>query len=341
MLAALGAFKAEGLGDDGDGERAQFAGERCDDGRGTGTGAAPVIASLARELGALTVAIVTKPFGFEGTKRRQQAEQGLAELAGVVDTVITIPNDQLLDLVPQGASFFEAFRVADDVLRQAVAGISDIITTPGIVNRDFADIRAIMTGMGYAMMGTASARGENACVTAAREAISSPMMETGGVRGARGMLINITGSSKLGLHEVNAACTLAREAAGNDDVQISFGVVLNEELGDEVKVTVIATGFLRENLPRIERRSARAPEAVAAPVYQPPVVEEREPEPAPEPAAVVSGEPPAMTMAAAAAVTSAPGLTPAPISTPAPSEPLFDDLEIPAILRSRRRGLVQ
>jgi cell division protein FtsZ len=311
-------------------------------GGGTGTGAAPVIASLAKELGALTVAIVTKPFAFEGTKRRQQAEQGLAELAGVVDTVITIPNDQLLDLVPQGASFFEAFRVADDVLRQAVAGISDIITTPGIVNRDFADIRAIMTGMGYAMMGTASARGENACVTAAREAISSPMMETGGVRGARGMLINITGSSKLGLHEVNAACTLAREAAGNDDVQISFGVVLDEEMGDEVKVTVIATGFLRENLPRIERRSARVEQAIAAPVYQPPVVAERDPEPerAPEPAAAPE-EPAPMTMAAAAAVNGAPTSTPVPSSTPAPSEPLFDDLEIPAILRSRRRGLVQ
>jgi cell division protein FtsZ len=309
-------------------------------GGGTGTGAAPVIASLAKELGALTVAIVTKPFGFEGTKRRQQAEQGLAELAGVVDTVITIPNDQLLQLVPQGASFFEAFRVADDVLRQAVAGISDIITTPGIVNRDFADIRAIMTGMGYAMMGTASGRGENACVTAAQEAISSPMMETGGVRGARGMLINITGSSKLGLHEVNAACTLAREAAGNDDVQISFGVVLDEAMGDEVKVTVIATGFLRENLPRIERRSARIEEAVAAPVHQTPVAEEREPDPVPEPAAAAPEEPPAMTMAAAAAVNR--GSDPAaPSSTPAPSEPLFDDLEIPAILRSRRRGLIQ
>jgi cell division protein FtsZ len=156
------------------------------------------------------------------------------------------------------------------------------------------------------------------------------------------MLINITGSSKLGLHEVNAACTLAREAAGNDDVQISFGVVLDEEMGDEVKVTVIATGFLRENLPRIERRSARVEQAIAAPVYQPPVVAERDPEPerAPEPAAAPE-EPAPMTMAAAAAVNGAPTSTPVPSSTPAPSEPLFDDLEIPAILRSRRRGLVQ
>src|SRR5450631_3881845 len=163
-------------------------------GGGTGTGAAPVVASLAKELGALTVAVITKPFDFEGPKRRRQAEQGLAELAGVVDTVITIPNDQLLDLVPKGTSFFEAFRVADDVLRQAVQGISDIITTPGLINRDFSDIRNIMSGMGYAMMGTATAEGENAAVIAAQKAISCPLLDAGGVRGARGILINITGS---------------------------------------------------------------------------------------------------------------------------------------------------
>src|SRR5215468_6110764 len=163
-------------------------------GGGTGTGAAPVVASLAKELGALTVAVVTRPFAFEGPKRRRQAEQGLADLASVVDTVITIPNDQLLRLAPKGTSFFEAFRIADDVLRQAVQGISDIITTPGLINRDFSDIRSIMLGMGYAMMGTAEASGENAAVTAAEKAISSPLMEAGGVRGARGVLINITAS---------------------------------------------------------------------------------------------------------------------------------------------------
>src|SRR6266481_1920677 len=179
-------------------------------GGGTGTGAAPVVASLAKELGALTVAVVTKPFSFEGPKRRKQAEQGLAELASVVDTVISIPNDQLLELVPKGTSFFEAFRVADDVLRQAVQGIADIITTPGLINRDFSDVRSIMSGMGYAMMGTASATGENAAVEAAERAISCALMEAGGVRGARGVLINITGSSRLGLHEVNEACTLVR-----------------------------------------------------------------------------------------------------------------------------------
>src|SRR5712671_600029 len=223
-------------------------------GGGTGTGAAPVVASLAKELGALTVAVVTKPFSFEGPKRRKQAEQGLAELASVVDTVISIPNDQLLELVPKGTSFFEAFRVADDVLRQAVQGIADIITTPGLINRDFSDVRTIMSGMGYAIMGAASARGENAAVAAAEKAISSPLMEAGGVRGARGVLINITGSSRLSLHEVNEACTLIREACANDDVQINFGVVLNEAMGEEVKITVIATGFVRENLPAIERR---------------------------------------------------------------------------------------
>ena len=213
----------------------------------------PVVASLAKELRALTVAVVTKPFAFEEVpSTASQADLGLSELASVADTVITIPNDQLLDLVPKGTSFFEAFRVADDVLRQAVQGISDIITTPGLINRDFSDIRSIMLGMGYAMMGTASAKGENAALIAAEKAISCALMEAGGVRGARGILINIMGSSQLGLHEVNEACTLIRHAAGNDDVQINFGVVLNESMGEEVKITVIATGFERENLPAIE-----------------------------------------------------------------------------------------
>jgi cell division protein FtsZ len=303
-------------------------------GGGTGTGAAPVVASLAKELGALTVAVVTKPFGFEGPKRRKQAEQGLAELASVVDTVITIPNDQLLELVPKGTSFFESFRIADDVLRQAVQGISDIITTPGLINRDFSDIRSIMSGMGYAMMGTAAARGENACVAAAQKAISSPLMEAGGVRGARGVLINITGSSQLGLHEVNEACTLVREAAANDDVQINFGVVMDEEMRDEVKITVIATGFVRENLPRIERRGAHTEAVAQVPEpAMPETIEVEEPESAAPvyadaaPAEPMQEDPPAAMAAAAGAS--------------APAEPLFDDLEVPAILRSRRRGIVQ
>jgi cell division protein FtsZ len=313
-------------------------------GGGTGTGAAPVVASLAKELGALTVAVVTKPFAFEGPKRRRQADHGLAELASVVDTVITIPNDQLLDLVPKGTSFFEAFRVADDVLRQAVQGISDIITTPGLINRDFSDIRSIMLGMGYAMMGTASAKGENAAMVAAERAISCPLMEAGGVRGARGVLINIMGSSRLGLHEVNEACTLIREAAQNEDVQINFGVVMNEAMGEEVKITVIATGFEREGLPAIERRGRGVTVSAAPPMPAPEVVQPEPPPrmeiPAPEPmymeapmpAEAMPAEPvfeePQMTMAASAAGTGANG-----------HDALFDDLDVPAILRRDRRNI--
>ena len=305
-------------------------------GGGTGTGAAPVVASLAKELGALTVAVVTKPFAFEGPKRRKQAEQGLAELAGVVDTVITIPNDQLLSLVPKGTSFFDSFKVADDVLRQAVQGISDIITTPGLINRDFSDIRAIMLGMGYAMMGTAKATGENALIIAAEQAISSPLLEAGGVRGARGVLINITGSSRLGLHEVNDACELIRKAAENDDVQINFGIVLDESMEDEVKITVIATGFERESLPSI-RRTGRNAQASAEPVAQRviPVPEPQMelPQVAAEDAEAdkrfdegIATTPPPLTMAASA-------------NSSAPAngshEPVINELDVPAILRRR------
>ena len=228
-------------------------------GGGTGTGAAPVVASLAKELGALTVAVVTKPFAFEGSKRRKQAEQGLLELGGVADTVIAIPNDRLLDQASPDTSIFDGFRLADDVLRQAVQGISDIITTPGLVNRDFSDIRNIMVGMGYAMMGTATASGPNAAAAAAEKAIGCPLLDEGGVRGARGVLVNITGSRSLGLHEVNKACTLIRDAADNDDVEINFGVVLNEAMGDEVKVTVIATGFERAGSALDRPASAQRP----------------------------------------------------------------------------------
>jgi cell division protein FtsZ len=225
-------------------------------GGGTGTGAAPVVASLAKEMNALTVAVVTKPFAFEGPKRMKAAVRGLADLAQTVDTVVTIPNDRLLELVPKGTSFFEAFRIADDVLRQAVQGISDIITTPGIINRDFSDIRAIMLGMGHAMMGTAMAKGNGATVEAARIAISSPLLEEGGVKGAKGLLINIMASGHLSLHDVNEACSLIRSATSNEDVQVNFGVVMNDNLGDEVKMTVIATGFEREGIPIPDRLAA-------------------------------------------------------------------------------------
>jgi cell division protein FtsZ len=259
-------------------------------GGGTGTGAAPVVASLAKELGALTVAVVTKPFSFEGPRRMRQADQGLAELAGTVDTVIAIPNDRLLNLVPAKTGVNDAFRVADDLLMQAVHGISDIITTPGLINRDFADVKAIMQGMGYAYLGTATARGENAALEAARQAISSPLLEDTRIKGSRGMLINISGSSRLGLHEVNEACSLIREAADYEDVQISFGVILDESMEDAVKVTVIATGFQPENAPSFERHSpvllemqpsAPAQAAPEQPEYPPPAyVMEAQPAPA-------------------------------------------------------------
>ena len=252
-------------------------------GGGTGTGAVPVIASLAKELEALTIAVVTKPFGFEGIKRMRLAEQGLLKLASTVDTVISIPNDRLLALVPRGTSFFDAFKLADDLLRQAVQGISDIINTPGIINRDFADVKATMLGMGFAMMGTAIGRGEHAAVDAARQAINSPLLEDTQISGARGVLINITGSSRLGLHEVNEACSIIREAANCDDVQINFGVTMNESMADAVKVTVIATGFPPQNGMHEEHlKPAIVP---ALPVVMP------EPVVASEPAAEFEAEP--------------------------------------------------
>jgi cell division protein FtsZ len=210
-------------------------------GGGTGTGAAPIIASLASEMGALTVAVVTKPFAFEGKRRQNQAERGLQDLIDSVDTTIVIPNEKLL-AVAKDAGFFESFRVADDILRQAVQGISDIITIPGIINRDFADVKTIMAGMGYAVMGTATARGENRATAAAQAAIASPLLEAGAIDGARGILINVTGSSSLRLAEVNEASTIIQSAA-HEDANIIFGAVLDEKMKDEVKITVIATGF--------------------------------------------------------------------------------------------------
>jgi cell division protein FtsZ len=210
-------------------------------GGGTGTGAAPIIASLASEMGALTVAVVTKPFAFEGKRRMGQAERGIAELMESVDTTIVIPNEKLL-AVAENAGFFESFRIADDILRQGVQGISDIITIPGIINRDFADVKAIMAGMGYAVMGTATAAGEHRTVEAAQRAIASPLLEAGAIDGARGILINITGSNSLKLAEVQQACTIIQGAA-HEDANIIFGAVLDEKMKDAVKITVIATGF--------------------------------------------------------------------------------------------------
>jgi len=216
-------------------------------GGGTGTGGAPVVAGLARALGALTVAVVTKPFAFEGKRRMVQAEQGLAELSQGVDTVICIPNERLMQYVDKGTSFFEAFRIADDILRQGVQGISDIITITGIINRDFADIKAIMEGMGYAVMGTAVATGENRAVEATNRAMASPLLEDASINGAHGILLNITGSSKLTLFEVHEASTLVQKAAA-ENANIIFGAVHDEAMGDAVKVTVIATGIKSEKM---------------------------------------------------------------------------------------------
>ncbi len=211
-------------------------------GGGTGTGGAPIVAALAMEMGALTVAVVTKPFAFEGKRRMLQAEQGLAELSEAVDTVICIPNERLMQFVDKGTSFFEAFRKADDVLRQGVQGISDIITITGIINRDFADVKTIMEGMGYAVMGTATASGENAAVEATNRASASPLLEDASINGAKGILLNITGSSRLTLFEVHEASTIVQKAAA-EDANIIFGTVHDESMKDAVKVTVIATGI--------------------------------------------------------------------------------------------------
>jgi cell division protein FtsZ len=253
-------------------------------GGGTGTGAAPIIASLASEMGALTVAVVTKPFAFEGKRRQNQAERGLQELIDSVDTTVVIPNEKLL-AVAKDAGFFESFRVADDILRQAVQGISDIITIPGIINRDFADVKTIMAGMGYAVMGTATARGEGRATLAAQAAIASPLLEAGAIDGARGILINITGSSSLRLAEVNEASTIIQSAA-HEDANIIFGAVLDEKMKDEVKITVIATGF-REVSRRREAshpvaevvHQARATAASVHATYE--VSSMREPQPTP------------------------------------------------------------
>jgi cell division protein FtsZ len=224
-------------------------------GGGTGTGAAPVIASLASELGALTIAVVTKPFRFEGKKRALQAEAGLEALRECVDTVITIPNERLLSIIDRRTTLNEAFTMADDVLRQAIQGISDLILVPGLINLDFADVKTIMSGMGVAMMGTGSAEGENRSMQAAQKAIASPLLEDSSVNGARGVIINITGGPDLSLLEVNEASSVIQEAA-HEDANIIFGAVVDPNLSGKVKITVIATGF--------ERRSAR--NAMSTPV---------------------------------------------------------------------------
>ena len=305
-------------------------------GGGTGTGAAPIIASLASEMGALTVAVVTKPFAFEGKRRMQQAERGVAELMDSVDTTIVIPNEKLL-AVAQDAGFFESFRVADDILRQGVQGISDIITIPGIINRDFADVKAIMARMGYAVMGTATANGSRRAIEAAQKAIASPLLEAGAIDGARGILINITGSSSLKLAEVQEACSIIQNAA-DENANIIFGAVMDEKMKDAVKITVIATGFKEEERPRLRKETSGFTVNTAADDFD------------------SISEPPTMVMqsheepvaAAASSGSSFAGTQSVEASSPAPDVIALDgmrdamirnfeqaDLDVPAFLRKR------
>ncbi len=213
-------------------------------GGGTGTGAAPIVAATAKELGILTIGVVTKPFTFEGKKRLAQAERGLASLKGKVDTLVVIPNDKLLQVIDRKTTMVEAFRMADDVLRQGVQGISDLISVPGLINLDFADVRTIMLNQGMAHMGVGSATGENRAEDAAKQAIQSPLLETS-IEGARGVIINITGSSEVGLLEANTAAELIQRSA-DPEANIIFGTVTDDSMGDEIQITVIATGFEKE-----------------------------------------------------------------------------------------------
>jgi cell division protein FtsZ len=307
-------------------------------GGGTGTGAAPIIASLASEMGALTVAVVTKPFAFEGKRRMQQAERGIAELMESVDTTIVIPNEKLLG-VAENAGFFESFRIADDILRQGVQGISDIITIPGIINRDFADVKAIMAGMGYAVMGTATASGEHRTVEAAQRAIASPLLEAGAIDGARGILINITGSNSLKLAEVQQACTIIQGAA-HEDANIIFGAVLDEKMKEAVKITVIATGFKESGLRRARQHESFDPVIVSREtsrhiMHRSDEMEESTPEPAFEPEPVF--EPDAAPVAFQSQASNTPHAEMMPLDAMRSTVPVYqpEDLDVPAFLRKR------
>ncbi len=274
----------------------------CGEGGGTGTGGAPVVANIARKLGALTIGVVTRPFSFEGKRRQVQAEAGIDELRNQCDTLIVIPNDRLLALGDRGISMMDAFRQADQVLLSGVQGITDLITTPGLINLDFADVKSVMSGAGSALMGIGSARGDNRAVEAAEKAISSPLLEQS-MDGARGVLLSIAGGSDLGLFEINDAAQLVTDAA-HPDANIIFGAVIDDALGDEVRVTVIAAGF-----------------DGGTPSYKPS-----------EPARKVIQQPtasPAIT--APAPVTPA---TPPATTTPPPRRVLFDDVDVPDFLKN-------
>ena len=257
-------------------------------GGGTGTGSAPVIARIARELGALTVGVVTKPFQFEARRRMAQAEEGVRELKNAVDALITIPNQRLLSVASKNTSMVEAFQKADDVLLQAVRGISELVTVHGLINLDFADVRAIMAEMGMAMMGAATATGENRAADAAQRAISSPLLEDVSIKGARGLLINVTGGPDMALHEVNEAASLIQEEA-HEDANIIFGAVIDDKMADEIRVTVIATGFgdLEGKMAKYTDSGARMTTQISAAQTRPVDPADRPaPEPRPAPAPV-------------------------------------------------------
>jgi cell division protein FtsZ len=303
------------------------------EGGGTGTGGAPVVANIARSLGALTIGVVTRPFTFEGRRRANQAEDGIAELREEVDTLIVIPNDRLLSISDRQVSVLDAFKSADQVLLSGVQGITDLITTPGLINLDFADVKSVMSEAGSALMGIGSARGDDRAVAAAEMAISSPLLEAS-IDGARGVLLSISGGSDLGLFEINEAAQLVSEAA-HPEANIIFGAVIDDALGDEVRVTVIAAGFdggqppaRRDNVLGSSSASAGSRREDPAPVRQPEpsrpsfgslgsVKPKEEPEPAPEPVADIPAP--------------APPVTPAP--RPAYTDSAAEELDVPDFLK--------
>jgi cell division protein FtsZ len=306
-------------------------------GGGTGTGAAPVIASLASEIGALVVGVVTKPFKFEGRKRHIQSERGLEALRDCVDTIITIPNERLLTIIDRSTPMTEAFGTADDVLRQAIQGISDLILVPGLINLDFADVKTIMSGMGLAMMGTGVAEGEGRAIEAARRAISSPLLEGASVNGARGVIINVTGGPDLSLMEVSDASTIVQEAA-DEDANIIFGAVVDPSLTGKVKITVIATGFA------LNASARPAASAAQTPVDLTPYADQARTARPEAPVSVSAAAASRMTISRRAIVDLPLAANGAPIGSGAP-KPSDDDLElngnggfdVPAFLR-RQEG---
>ncbi len=324
------------------------------EGGGTGTGGAPVVASIARKLGALTIGVVTRPFSFEGKRRAVQAESGIDELRNECDTLIVIPNDRLLQLGDRNVSVMDAFRTADQVLLSGVQGITDLITTPGLINLDFADVKSVMSGAGSALMGIGSARGDNRALLAAEQAIASPLLEAS-MEGAHGVLLSISGGSDLGLFEINEAASLVSDAA-HADANIIFGAVIDDALGDEVRVTVIAAGFDGGKPSGTARKDAAAPVAQAAPAQAVPTQASYA---APRPAAAaptqtgerlvapprVAAQPPQPAVSRQAQPGQGGGITvpplppvPGPVSgqrRPMAADDFEEELDIPEFLRSQ------